>query len=184
MKQIIQVSIIILLLGNFLFAQSKLSIGIGGNVAIPVGGLGDVASTGFGGGAIFAYGVNQQLAITGSGQYLKFGAKDDVVGVDWTIIPVLVGTRYYFSSNFYSFAEIGMNFWSTTVKIPAVVIGGVTVFPESEVSASDSDFGFAIGGGYELPVGTSGSVDISVKYQQYASSTNAINLAVAYKFKI
>ncbi len=110
-----------------------------------------------------------------------FGAKDDIVGVEWSIIPILAGAKYYFGPNFYAMAELGMNFWSTTVKVPAIVVGGITVRPAGEVSGSGSDFGYAAGAGYELPMGKN-ALDISFKFQSYASSTTSINLGVAYKF--
>jgi opacity protein-like surface antigen len=161
-----------------------MSLGVGGNVALPMGSFGDVASIGFGGGAKFEYELQPKLYLTASGQYLMFSAKDDIVGVDWSIIPILAGAKYFFSPGVYGMAELGMNFWSTTYKTPEIKVGNVVVVPAQEVSGSGSDFGFAFGGGYELAMGKSGALDLSVKYQQYASSTGAINFGVAYKFAL
>lgn len=181
MKKLFAVLFVALFAFSFANAQSKMAVGVGGNLALPMGSFGDVSSMGFGGGAKFEYVLQSNLHLTASAQYLMFGAKDDIVGVDWSIIPILAGAKYYFGQNFYSMAEVGMNFWSTTVKIPAIVVGGITIRPASEESVSDSDFGFAAGVGYELPMGKN-ALDLSVKYQSYASSTTAINFGVAYKF--
>lgn len=156
-------------------AQSKMSVGVGGNLALPMGSFGDAANMGFGGGAKFEYTLQSNLHLTASAQYLMFGAKDDIVGVEWSIIPILAGAKYYFGQNFYSMAEVGMNLYNTkaTINLP--------FFGKTTVEASGSDFGFAGGVGYELPMGKN-ALDLSVKYQSYASSTTAINVGVAYKF--
>lgn len=175
MKKFFSVIFIVLFTFTFVNAQSKMAVGVGGNLALPMGTFGDVANMGFGGGAKFEYVLQSNLHLTGSVQYLMFGAKDDVVGVEWSIIPVLAGAKYYFNKNVYTMGEVGMNFWNTKATIIFPIIGKTTV------EASDSDFGFAAGAGYELPMGKN-ALDFSVKYQVYASSTAAINLGVAYKF--
>jgi hypothetical protein len=153
-----------------------MAISVGANLALPMGTFGDAANMGFGGGAKFEYALQSNLYLTGSAQYLMFAAKDDVVGVEWSIIPVLAGAKYYFGNNFYAFSEVGMNFWNTKATI---------TFFGSSITAeeSDSDFGFAGGAGYELPMGNN-ALDLSVKFQYYASSTTAINIGVAYKFAL
>ncbi len=130
---------------------------------------------GFGGGAKFEYALQSNLHLTGSAQYLMFAAKDDIVGVERSIIPVIAGAKYYFGNSFYAMGEVGMNFWNTKATITLPFFGKTTV------EASGSDFGFAVGAGYELPMGKN-SLDLSVKFQSYASETTAINLGVAYKF--
>lgn len=183
MKKILVTIVALFLFVGISQAQTKMSLGVGANVALPMGSFGDVASIGFGGGAKFEYELQPNFYLTGSGQYLIFSAKDDIIGVDWSIIPILAGAKYFFSPAVYGMAEIGMNFWSTTAKIPAITFGGTVIRPAQEVSTSGSDFGFAFGGGYELAMGK-GALDLSVKYQQYASSTGAINVGVAYKFAL
>ena len=184
MKKFLAVFFALIIFAGFSNSQSKMALGVGGNLALPMGSFGDVAKLGFGGGAKFEYELQPNINLTGSAQYLMFGAKDDIVGVDWSIIPILVGGKYYFSPGVYGMAELGMNFWSTKVKTPEIRVGGVVVVPSQEVSSSGSDFGFAFGAGYELPVGKSGVLDLSAKFQQYASSTSAINIGVAYKFSL
>lgn len=174
MKSFIAVFIAVILFVGYSNAQTKMALSVGGNVALPMGSFGDVAKVGFGGGAKFEYEIQPNINLTGSAQYLMFGKKDDLVGVEWSIIPILVGGKYFFSPGVYGMAELGMNFWSTKVKLPFF----------GEVSSSGSDFGFAFGAGYEMAMGKSGALDISAKYQQYASSTGAINFGVAYKFAL
>ncbi len=181
MKKIFSILFVVVFAFSFANAQSKMSLGVGGNLALPMGSFGDVSSMGFGGGAKFEYAFSDNIVSTVSVQYLMFGAKDDRTGVSWSIIPVIVGAKYYFGSSFYTMAESGMNFWTSKVKIPEVRIGGMVIIPEQEESISDSDFGFAFGAGYELALGNN-ALDLSVKYQNYAKETNAINFGVAYKF--
>lgn len=184
MKSFIAVFITVILFVGYSNSQTKMALSVGGNVALPMGSFGDVAKVGFGGGAKFEYELQPNIMLTGSAQYLMFSAKDDIVGVDWSIIPILVGGKYFFSPGVYGMAELGMNFWSTKFKTPEIRVGGVVVVPAQEVSSSGSDFGFAFGAGYEMAMGKSGALDISAKYQQYASSTGAINFGVAYKFAL
>jgi len=175
MKKLFALLFVALFAFSFANAQSKMSVGVGGNLALPMGSFGDAANMGFGGGAKFEYALQSNLHLTVSAQYLMFGAKDDIVGVEWSIIPILAGAKYYFGQNFYSMAEVGMNFWNSKATITLPFFGKTTV------ETSGSDFGFAVGAGYELPMGKN-ALDLSVKYQSYASSTTAINFGVAYKF--
>ena len=175
MKKLFSVLFVVLFAFTFANAQSKMAVSVGGNLAFPMGSFGDVANMGFGGGAKFEYALQSNLHLTASVQYLMFAKKDDIVGVEWSIIPVLAGAKYYFGNNFYTMAEVGMNFWNTKATITFPIIGKITV------EESGSDFGFAGGAGYELPMGKN-SLDLSVKFQSYASETTAINLGVAYKF--
>lgn len=181
MKKLFSTIFVVLFALSFVNAQSKMAVGVGANLALPMGSFGDIAGMGFGGGAQFEYSFAPNITGTVSATYLMFGEKE-LTGVgkySYSIIPIHVGAKYHFGS-FYTSAETGMNMVSAKVEIPPRTIFGVTI-PGSSATSSSSEFGFGVGAGYVLPMGKN-SLDISVKYQNYASSTAAINVGVAYKF--
>ncbi|MCX7611480.1 MAG: outer membrane beta-barrel protein [Ignavibacterium sp.] len=181
MKKLFSVLFIVLFALTFAHAQSKMAVGVGGNLALPMGSFGDVAGMGFGGGATFEYSFSENIVSTATVTYLMFGEKDlsGIGKYSYSIIPIHVGAKYFFGS-FYTSAETGMNMVSLKLEIPARRIGTVTI-PGASSTSSTSEFGFAVGAGYILQMGKN-ALDLSVKYQNYASSTAAINVGVAYKF--
>ena len=180
MKKLVSVLFVVLFAFTFVNAQSKMALGVGANLALPMGTFGDVAGMGFGGGAQFEYMLSPNISGTVSATYLMFGEKDFLdIKYSYSIIPIQAGAKYYFG-NFYGLAETGINLLSLKVDVPARTFMGVTI-PGSSTSSSTSEFGFGFGAGYVLPMGKN-SLDISAKYQNYASSTAAINIGVAYKF--
>lgn len=181
MKKLFSVLFIVLFAFAFVNAQSKMAISVGGNLALPMGTFGDVAGMGFGGGAQFEYQFAPNISGTVTATYLMFGEKElrGFGKYSYSIIPIHAGAKYYFGS-LYSSAEVGMNMVSLSLDIPSRTIGSITI-PGSSSSTSTSEFGFAVGAGYVLQMGKN-ALDLSVKYQNYASSTAAINLGVAYKF--
>lgn len=181
MKKLFSVLFVVLFAFTFVNAQSKMALGVGANLALPMGTFNDIAGMGFGGGAQFEYMLSPNISGTVSATYLMFGEKDlaGIAKYSYSIIPIQAGAKYYFG-NFYGLAEIGINLVSLSVDIPARTFMGVTI-PGSSASSSASEFGFGFGAGYVLPMGKN-SLDISAKYQNYASSTAAINIGVAYKF--
>ncbi len=182
MKKLVSVLFVVLFAFTFVNAQSKMALGVGANLALPMGGtFGNEPGMGFGGGAQFEYMLSPNISGTVSATYLMFGEKD-LAGtrkISYSIIPIQAGAKYYFG-NFYGLAETGINLLSLKVDVPARTFMGVTI-PGSSTSSSTSEFGFGFGAGYVLPMGKN-SLDISAKYQNYASSTAAINIGVAYKF--
>jgi len=168
----------ILLTAFSLTNAQQMYLGLGGKIALPMGTFGDVTSTGFGGGGKFEYKFKNQINLTGSIDYLSFSAKEDFIGATWSVIPVMVGAKYYIDKSFYGGVEFGLNFNSVTVKIPAGFWGAA-----SEVTTSESKFGFGFGAGYEIPMNKA-AIDLSVKYSNFATDANAIVIGVAYKFGI
>jgi len=168
---------------NFANAQ-QMSVGIGANLFLPTGSFGDAVGTGIGGNVKFEYKLQPGINLTGAIGYLTFSAKEADFGWEYSVIPVLVGAKYFFAKGtpVYGTLEAGMNFASVTVKIPTYVIGGVT-YGGGEVSESGSNFGYVFGAGYELPLGKA-ILDISAKYQTFESEVSGINIGVAYKLPI
>ena len=76
----------------------------------------------------------------------------------------MVGAKYYFmpSGGFYGHGQLGLYFFSADVDAPAVSVGGFTF--GGDLSASSSEFTFAFGAGYELPLSPKLMLDLSGAY--------------------
>lgn len=164
----------ILVFALYSLSSAQLSVNAGGIVALPMGNFGNASSLGVG------VSVNADFSLpavtaTGSTGFHYFMGKNSN-GYSATIIPILVGAKYSVVPNVYVLAQTGLNLISQTVKIPEVKVGTIVISPEREVSSSDSEFGFALGGGVGF-----GMLDLSVKYMIYASNFNSLNIGVSYK---
>jgi hypothetical protein len=179
MKKALSLLIVLVLFAGFTNAQSKITLGVGGSLALPMGTFGDVVSMGFGGLVHGEMGFGTMVG-TASVGYLTFGGKD-VVGYksSWSAIPILVGTKYSFAPGFYGSVEAGLNMVTVEATTPEIKFGSVVVYPSQTVSTSSTEFGYALGVGYQLA-----AFDISLKYQTMASSANFIGVNVLYCFGI
>jgi len=156
-------------------AQSKMKLGVGGFVGVPMGTFGDITSMGFGGAVQGEYEMGDKLVGTFTTGYLIFSGKD-VSGLkmgDWSIIPLLVGGKYFFANNLYGAAKVGLNMVSYTS--PEIKLGTIVIFPETKVS--ETKFGYAIGAGYDM-----GTLDLSINYGTFATDASYMGLTVLYKF--
>ena len=176
-------------------AAGNISLGIGGNVLLPMGDFGDVADVGFGGTVRGQYMVNDMFSVTLTSGYLLWSGKDQTVlgvtvkGADIKGVPVLAGAKYYFGpsggTRFYGLGELGFMFTTVTVPSSSYTIAGIT-FTTPEVSASETDFSFSPGVGVELPMGSGNSaLDIGVHFFSIGTSgtaSNSIGGRVAYNF--
>jgi hypothetical protein len=170
----------VLVLPTNVAAQQKMSIGAGADVMIPIGSFGDKWSTGFGGTAEFDYMVKPTLSVTGKLGYLTWSAKDLPSGVSATYsgVPFLVGGKYYFRFmseapvRGYGHLELGMMFGSVSASGSRLV-----------VSESKTDFTIVPSLGLEIPAGTNGSVDISMRYFDIASK-GSLGLRAGYIMEI
>ena len=173
MKKFYSILAMSLLLASLSFGQSGMKVGIGGVVDMPMGTFGDVVGIGFGAAVVGEYKVADKMVATFTTGYLMFSGKEDFFG-DWSIIPLMVGGKYYFADNMYGTVQAGLNMVSIT--IPSFDFFGVTV-PES--TASSSEFGYAVGAGYEM-----GDIDLLVKYGSFMTDANYIGLTAIYKFAL
>lgn len=167
MKTIISILVVFLFSIGSLNAQSKMSVGAGLVVSLPMGDFGDAANTGFGGTAAFELGFTPQLVGVGHIGYIVYGTESDLV--DFSTVPLLVGVKYYFvpAVAFYGIGQIGLNFFSTTVEVPQVFgFGG------GSVSGSSSEFTFVLGAGYELPVSPTFTLDFSGTFNLISNFNN------------
>jgi opacity protein-like surface antigen len=95
----------------------------------------------------------------------------------------MVGAKYYFTPGvpFYGIAQIGFQIFnanaSSTTNVPG--FGGFNV----SASGSSTEFAFAVGAGYEIPVGTSGAIDVTGTFN-LVSNLNYIGARVGYRFSL
>lgn len=178
MKKLFTFVTLVLLLVGFTNAQSinKIKLGVGPYIGFPMGTFGDVTSIGFGVIAQGEYDFGNQLIGTVTTGYLSFSGKE-VQGFKngtWSVIPILVGAKYFFTPNIYGAGQLGLNMVS--YDIPSTTIFGFTY---GGGSVSDSEFGFNIGVGYDM-----GNLDFLVKYGTFASDASTISLTALYKFNL
>ncbi len=182
MKSLLVTLLIVVSFFGFTNAQSKMAVGAGVVVSLPMGDFGDVANTGFGGTAAFEMKFMPQLVGVGNIGYIMWGTESD--NVDFSCVPVMFGVKYFFvpGVGFYGLGQIGLAFFSSTVEIPSFTIGGQTFGGGSE-SASDTEFSLSIGAGYEVPVSPTVSLDFTGAFN-LISDANNIQLRAGAKFAL
>ncbi len=184
MKKILAVLVAVVLFVGFSNAQTKMYLGVGGEIALPMGDFGDYADMGFGGTATFEMSFMPKLNGYAKVGYLMWGGKEYSAGTykittDYSAIPILVGAKYFFAPGFYGLVETGLHMFTFSAE-SQYTIGGTTVTSSSDVS--ESKFGFGVGAGYELPIGTKAMLDLSAKYQMVADDLSYVGARVGVKF--
>ena len=162
-------------------AQGKIFVGVGADVLLPMGTFGDGAGIGFGGSARGQYNVTPALSVGVTAGYYTWSAKDQTVGTvtvkgaSLSGIPLRVFGKYYFMPEgklrVYGIAELG--FFIASVSVPAQTFGsGAFAVTIPAASASETDFNYAPGLGFELPSGKM-NWDVSVRYDGIATTGSA-----------
>ena len=163
-------------------AQSKMSIGAGLDVMMPVGTFGDHWNTGFGGTAEFDYSLTEHTAVTGKIGYLAWCGKNLPSGISsasYSGVPILAGIKYYprlipqGPVRVYGHLELGLMAGSVSVSgntLPYSIPKGtgITLSPSA---------------GIEIPVAPRGKVDLSIRYFDFARRSS-IGLRAGYTFAI
>ena len=181
MKKVLVLCVVALLMVGFTNAQTnKIKIGVGAYIGLPLGSFGDVTSVGFGGVAQGELELAPQIVGTVTTGYLSFSGKS-VNGVSlgsWSVVPILVGGKYFFTPMIYGAVQIGLNFVSSsaTASYFNPYTGTTTTI---SASASSTEFGFNFGVGYEMK-----PFDFLVKYGTFGSSTGTLSLTALYKFSL
>jgi len=150
-------------------------IGVGADVAIPVGDFGDAFKTGYGGTVKGMYGVGTGGQITLTSGYTTFTAKDlpSEVDVKAGIIPILLGYRQNFSG-FYVEPQAGYGIY--TSKVSGMGSG-------NDGSDSNGAFTWAAGIGYVLKQG----LDLGARYQsghKDGNTTGLVGFNLRYNFSL
>jgi opacity protein-like surface antigen len=170
------------------FAQGKNYLGIGANLALPMGSFSDVAGVGIGGTASFEMEFTPNITGIATAGYLSFGGKD-FSGPDYSYsygysdIPIMAGIKYYFTPGvpFYGIGQIGFQIFNSNYDYQSTIPGYEFSFSGS--SESSTEFAFAIGAGYEIPAGANGVIDITGTFN-IISNLNYLGARVAYRFGI
>ncbi len=186
MKKLALVLMAVAALGSLSFAQ-KGAMAIGGDVGLflPMGDAGDVYSMGFGVLPNFSYMMSENLALTGTVGYISWGAKEEIAGWDYSLsdIPIKAGVKYFFGQGKmkpFVIGEAGLHMISATVK-------GTILGYSFDESASETDFGFAAGGGIMMPMGEKMDLNLCGEYESIMTegeSTNNLAIRAGLVFKL
>lgn len=175
---------------NTTFAQGKNHLGIGANLALPIGStFSDQAGIGFGGTASFEMEFTPNITGIATAGYISFGGKD-ISGPGFTAsygfsdIPILAGIKYYFTPGmpFYGIGQVGLHFLNSNYSVSYSIPG--FQYSASGTGGSTSEFGLGAGVGYEIPVGLKGAIDVSGMIHIVSSSFTHIGVRAAYRFGI
>jgi hypothetical protein len=150
-------------------------IGIGPEVAIPVGDFGDGFKTGFGGSVKGMFGVGTAGQVTLTSGYTTFKAKGLESGEKFnaSIIPILLGYRHNFNG-FYVEPQAGYGIYGSKISGTGTGLDGTN---------SSGAFTWAAGIGYALKQG----VDIGARYQsghKDGATTGVVGFTVRYNFSL
>lgn len=175
MKKIITALVLSLSLTLSINAQEGFhKVGIGAEIALPMGDFGDGFSTGFGATAKVFYGISAKADITATVGYLHFGMKgNEYISGHVGMIPIQFGYRHSFDG-FYAEPQLGLMLLSSKAEIK----GSSGLFGKTSGTASETKFGLGIGGGYEYE-----DWDFSLRYQ-IVDQANFLGLRVGYNFSI
>ncbi len=176
MKNFLVVTLIFLAIATGAKAQKgNNQLQVGGQAALPVGRLNDVAKTGFGIAAkgMYGFGVADQQVTLEAG-YNRFAVKNLPNGVtgEYSAIPIYTGYRY--------------------------IIGGLSLEPQAGISfnkivatagnqaasGNETNFGWATSVGYSFS-----DIELSVRYQSSDVKNSDVKLTflgfrLAYNFKL
>jgi opacity protein-like surface antigen len=186
MKKLFSVAVILFFaftLNNTL-AQGKNYLGIGANLALPMGDFSDFAGVGIGGTASFEIEFTPNITGIGSAGYLSFGGKDFSdpyydYSYSYSVIPIMAGIKYYFTPGipFYGIGQIGFQIFNDNLTTNVIVPG----YPNYGASASSTEFALSIGAGYEVPIGNNAALDLTGTFN-LISDLNYLGARVAYRF--
>jgi opacity protein-like surface antigen len=173
MKKVVFVLLVLFFfIGNVNAQQGKMHAGGQVGISLPMGDFGDGADLGFAFQGNFLYGLNSSIDLSGSIGYISWGTESDQVS--FSSVPLTFGGRYYFQRGEftpYGLAELGLHFFSSTVEF-----SGFDGFGGGSFSASSTEFGLGIGGGflYDLkPL----KLDINAKINIISDITNLMIMA-------
>ena len=162
-------------------AQTKMSVGAGFDLMMPVGEFGDHWGTGFGGTGEFDYALSEHSCVTGKIGYMAWSGKNLPSGVTATYsgVPILAGLKYYprfmpkDGVRGYGHLELG------------IFAGSVSVSGNNWPYTPPKGTGFTLvpSLGVEIPVVEKGKVDLSIRLFDI-SRRSSVGLRAGYVFVI
>lgn len=150
--------------------QGNNQIGVGADVGIPTGDMGDATKVGFGGYAKGLFGIGEAGQITLTSGYTSYKFKGEDVDANFNIIPILAGYRHNFSG-FYAEPQVGYGIYGIKAKESGI-----------SISSSEGAFTWAVGFGYVV-----NNVDFGARYQsghKDGSTTSLVGIHVGYNFSL
>jgi hypothetical protein len=148
------------------FTQSKFGIGLNAEAAMPMDLFADLVSTGFGGNVYGSYSLNENWDITLSAGYINWaydidGAPDNFPDMNFTIIPIMAGAKYYFiQGNVKPYAALDLGLHIATAEGAIYEDDLVTYSTETK---TETKGGWGIGIGCISGLSETVSLDISAK---------------------
>ncbi len=186
MKKLTAILFAVLLFTGVSFSQTPpMYIGGALNLGLPVGTFGDIAGTGIGVTGQFELQLIPNLVGTGTIGYIKWSGKDiGFASYSISTVPILVGAKYYLVPMvpFYGMANLGITIVSTSTDLPTYNVVGYS-FGGGSASASSSEFTFAIGAGYEVPLTPSITLDVNAAFN-IISDANYLGVKAGVKFPL
>lgn len=160
------------LMFNNVNAQSKpgdSKIGLGLDAAFPIGNYKNVADYGLGVSLLYQNAINQNLRITGNVGYLRFHGPSVFSNIKYKegYVPIKGGARYVVVKQLFFTGEIGV------------------AIPTANGYGSGTAFIYTPGLGTEIPVTKSGSLDIGLRYENWARSNSTrsfLGIRAGYNF--
>ena len=176
MKTIKRIAVLAALALFTVGAGAQIKVGANAAIGIPMGDLGDVYSTGFGGGISGKYMINDNMAAGASFNYISLGSDNDAM--EYSIMPIVANFSYYFGTEgFKPYAGLDLGVFMSKYKIDLGFLGS------SETSTSDLGFAPVIGCEYAFTDAI--ALDANLKYNYImtegdASTLLGINIGIIY----
>lgn len=209
MRTIKNIFIILVLLFATINAQSTMDLTLKGNYISPIGDLGDLYSSGFGGTIGAAYNLSDSWAVGLSVGYLSLNADNDywskiiseAMGQDvsieadipYTIVPVMIDAYYYFSkSTFQPYLTISLGMHMAKTEANSITVNGTQ--QNIGLSESKTVSGYKVGAGFIYKFSPKIGLNVSATFDgnslEFAQSstttsgsvttTNSSNTTTAY----
>lgn len=164
MKRILLIAVAGFLMFNNVNAQSKpgeSTIGLGLDAAFPIGDYKNVADYGLGFSVLYQKPVSQNLSITGNVGYLRFHGPAIFSNIKYKegYVPIKGGARYFVVKQLFFTGEIGV------------------AIPTANGYGSGTAFIYTPGLGTKFPVSKNGTLDIGLRYENWARSNSTRSFA-------
>lgn len=164
MSKLLWTVVVGFLMFNTVNAQSKpeqSKLGLGLDVAFPVGNYKDVADYGLGFSLLYQNAVAQHLRITGNVGYLRFHGPAIFSNIKYKegYVPLKAGARYFITGQLFFSGEFGV------------------AIPTANGYGSGTAFIYTPGLGTEFRITKSGSLDLGIRYESWARSNQTRSFA-------
>jgi opacity protein-like surface antigen len=156
----------LLLVTFYSYGQTKLSVGGGYDIAIPLGDLGDIAKTGHNWSLFAEYPLNKEVSLQFLAGYMimpvdfePIAAQGKVITFDLKSIPIKGAVKYFFYEDVFLQGEVGVSF----LKVSALL----TDFNANETNEStdfEAKFTFGAGIGTSFHLSEQSSINLTGKY--------------------